>query len=117
MSTVNNNSFALELSRMESRTISELCRIAVDHIYVYFRDKEVFNEFVRRALAEGLKCGSQDLHYTDIVALQPDGSAVCCNSVSRIAFGSGESITNNIVRIDFEKYIAWDRDFLYRWRK
>ena len=114
MSTVKNNSFEWELSHMESRTISELCRIAVDHLYVYFRDREVFDDFIRQSIAEGLKCGSQNLHFTDIVALQSDGSAVYCNSVSHMAFGSGEGITEKIVRIDFEKFTAGDRDFLYR---
>lgn len=96
------------------RSVSALCSINADHIYVYFKDKETFDRFCKTSMSENLRCGKQELNYTDIIALQHDGTAVYCNSVSRIAFGAGDGITDNIVRIDFQRYINGKEDFFYR---
>ena len=114
MPSINESILTQQFLLTESRTIDALCHLGMAHIYVWFRNEEIFDSFCQQAKDEGLKCGAQGLHCTDIVALQPDGSAAYCGSISHMAFGSGEGITGDIIRIDFDKFISGERDFLYR---
>lgn len=75
-------------------------------VYVYLASEKIGRIFFRQAEAEGFLFGDgikpTGKHYSDIIAVHPDGTLHYVGTYGRMAFHSGDK---TVRKIDFEKYI------------
>ena len=87
------------------RTIKELASMG-DRVYVYLKDKETAQRFLRDAEAEGSIFGDgvhpTDRHWSDIYAIHPDGTLNYVGAIGHIEYGSG---ADSVVRIDYSQVL------------
>lgn len=103
------------------RTIKNLVEQNNDKkVYVYLANDEIGNKFMQQAESEGIAFNDgvkpTERNYAEIMAVNNDFTINFVGSVGRMAFGSGtESIGDKkLLRVDFEKYIKGEKDFLYQ---
>ena len=84
-----------------NRTIKELVK-KNGRVYVYLGDSETGNQFMKQAESEGFT-------FTD--GAKP--TERCYAEI--MAFGSGAKTIGNeeLIRVDYKKYIAGDRKYIY----
>lgn len=96
------------------RTIKELVASNKKRVYVYLADKDTQSRFISDAEAEG--CTYEDgvkiseREPDDFYALNKDGTVCFLNFVGRMAF---QCNSDNIVRVDYKKYINGEEDYFY----
>lgn len=101
-----------------NRTIKELVK-KNGRVYVYLGDSETGNQFMKQAESEGFTFtdGAKPTErcYAEIMAVNRDITINFVGMNGRIAFGSGAKTIGNeeLIRIDYKKYIARDRKYIY----
>lgn len=86
-------------------------------VYVYLANDEIGNKFLQEAEKEGFTfCDGvkpTERCYAEIMAVNHNITINFVGANGRIAFGAGaEKIGNeNLIRVDFEKYIAGNEDY------
>ena len=87
------------------KTIKELASIG-ERVYVYLKDEETAQRFLRDAEAEGFTFGDgvrpTERHWSDLYAIHPDGTLNYVGANGHIAYGSG---ADSVVRIDYSQVI------------
>ena len=97
------------------RTIKDLLNNNEKRVYVYLSDKETQDKFISDAetqgytFADGVKISERAAD--DFYAINDNNTVNFINSIGRMAFQSG---SDNIVRIDYKKYISGDEDYFYK---
>lgn len=100
------------------RTIKELARMN-GRVYVYLKDSEIGNQFMKQAESEGFTFADgtkpTERCYSEIMAINHDITINFVGVNGRIAFGSGAKKAGNeeLIRVDYKKYIAGDRSYIY----
>ncbi len=78
-------------------------------VYIYLGNETIGRRFFRQAEQEGLifSDGAKptNRHYSDIMAVNPDGTISYVTAIGRMAFG-----TNAVTKIDFRRYAEGDED-------
>lgn len=91
------------------KTIKELAKNG--KVYVYLSDETVGKRFFQQAEQEGLTFsdGSKPTskHYSDIMAVNPDGTINYVSAYGRIAFGA-----NATTKIDYQRFFEGYDDYL-----
>ena len=79
-------------------------------VYVYLANEAVGRRFLRQAEREGLAFGNgvkpTNRHYSDIMAINPDGTIGYVSATGRMAFGA-----NAVAKIDFRRYVKGYDDY------
>ena len=95
------------------RTIKELANSTEKKVYVYLADTETAEQFVKDAMREGYHFGDgaaiSSRQQDEFYAVNKDLTVNYLNSIGRMAFQSG---AENIVRIDYKKYINGNDDYI-----
>ena len=96
------------------RTIRNLIK-EEKKVYIYLRDKATEYRFISDAEREGITFGDgvkpTERPIDDIMALHDDGTICFLGWAGRIAYHYNK---NAVKRIDYEKYINGDVDYLIR---
>ena len=101
------------------RTITELSR-KNGRIYVYLANVAIGEKFMQLAEDEGFTFGDgakpTDRCYAEIMAVNGNKTINFVGANGRIAFGSGVKKIGNddLIRVDFQKYITGAEDYLYK---
>lgn len=101
-----------------NRTIKELVK-KNGRVYVYLGDSETGNQFMKQAESEEFTFtdGAKPTErcYAEIMAVNRDITINFVGINGRIAFGSGAKTIGNeeLIRVDYKKYIAGDRNYIY----
>lgn len=95
---------------MTERTIKKLSEMD-GKVFVYIANAETGKAFVEQARAEGYECGDQA---AEVMAVNKDMTITYVGSVGSMAFHSGAKKIGDdeLVRIDFGKYIAGADDYI-----
>ena len=86
------------------------------HRYIYCRSKAIAKRFLRDAEAEGFTIGGMPptkCDTSDIFALSDDFTICYSGFAGHMAFCQGGERAN-IIRIDYGKYIAGEKEFYYK---
>lgn len=100
------------------RTIRELAK-QDGKVYVYLANDEIGNQFMQQAENEGFTFGDgvkpTARGYAEIMAVNHNITINFVGANGRIAFGSGVKKIGdeNFIRVDFEKYIAGNKDYSF----
>ena len=92
------------------KTIENLTKMN-GKVYVYLKNAEIAEKFLRDAQNEGFTFGDGEKptnhHYSDIIAVNKDKTLNYVGAIGRIAYGSGADKIGNekLIRIDYEKYL------------
>lgn len=103
---------------MSNRTIKELAN-KNGRVYVYLGDVETGNRFMAQAENEGFTFADgakpTERCYAEIMAVNHDITINFVGTNGRIAFGSGTKTIGDeeLIRIDFKKYIDGDNDYSF----
>ena len=98
------------------RTIRNLSKLN-GRVYIYLANAEIGHRFMQQAESEGFtfKDGEKPTErgYEEIVAINHDGTLNFVGTNGRIAYGSGANQVGGeqLIRIDFEKYLSGDNDY------
>lgn len=101
-----------------NRTLKELVK-KNGRVYVYLEDSEIGNQFMQQAEDEGFTFTDgvkpTERCYAEIMAVNRDVTINYVGINGRIAFGSGVKTIGNedLIRIDYKKYIAGDSKYIY----
>lgn len=101
----------------DNRTIKALGQ-PDGRVYVYLADEATGRRFLEAAQAEGFTFPDGVLptqrHYAEIMAVNANGTLHYVGAVGRIAFGSGAKRVgeSRLLRVDFRRYIAGEREYL-----
>lgn len=101
-----------------NRTLKELVK-KNGRVYVYLKDSETGNQFMQQAESEGFTFtdGTKPIKrcYAEIMAVNRDITINFVGMNGRIAFGSGAKMVGNeeLIRVDYKKYISGDRKYIY----
>lgn len=91
------------------RKIKELANN--EKIYVYLATEEIGKRFFRQAEDEGFTFGDgakpTSRHYSDIMAVNPDGTINYVGSYGRMAFGA-----NAVNKIDYQRFSDGYDDYM-----
>ena len=94
------------------RTIKQLIN-PEKKVYIRLRGKAIRYRFMSDAEREGITYGDKvkptEREADDIMALLADGTICFLGFVGRMGYHSG---ANNIIRIDYEKYIDGDPEYI-----
>ena len=93
------------------RTIKQFIGQA-NHIYFKMSNREVCKQFYEQAAKEGLLFGGINPTYketTDLVALLSNGEICYVGWAGRMCYHNRKQ---NILRVDYEKYILGEEDYL-----
>ena len=103
------------------KTIRELVNAECKKkVYIYLANDKIGKNFMKQAEEEGFVFGDgvkpTERNYSEIIAVNDDNTINFVNSIGRMAFGSGaENVGNRkLVRVDYEKYINGESDYLYK---
>lgn len=100
------------------RTIKELAK-KNGRVYVYLEDFETGNQFMQQAESEGFTFtdGAKPTErcYAEIMAVNCDITINFVGANGRIAFGSGTKTVGGeeLIKVDYKKYISGDINYLY----
>ena len=98
----------------DKRTVRDLSRIQ-GRVYVYLKDKQTGEQFLRAAQAEGFTFGDgakpSDRHYSTVMAVKPDGTLHYVGAMGMEAFGAHY---DGIVRVDFAEYMEGSEEFFVK---
>lgn len=107
------------------RTIKELVNKDIpnykkkEKVYVYLANEEIGKKFMQQAEDEGFLFGDgakpTSRCYAEVMAVNDDITINFVNSIGRMAFSSGTSSIGDktLIRVDFEKYIAGEENYIY----
>ncbi len=103
-----------------NRTIKELAK-KNGRVYVYLKDKVVGDIFINQAKVEGFTFEDGVLPndskrgYETIMAVNHNGTLNYVGTSGRIAFGGGFKKIGDekLIRVDYEKYITGDKNYIY----
>lgn len=101
-----------------NRTIKELVK-KNGRVYVYLEDSETGNQFMQQAESEGFTFpdGVKPTQrcYAEIMAVNRDITINFIGVNGRIAFGCGARTIGNeeLIRVDYKKYIAGNENYNY----
>ena len=104
---------------MSERTIKNIAKME-GRAYVYLANDEIGIRFMQMAEDEGFTFGDgvkpTERQYAEVMAVNHNATINYVGANGRIAFGSGiKTIGEEIlIRIDFEKFISGDSDYLYK---
>ena len=91
------------------KTIKELAKNG--KIYVYLATEEIGKRFYRQAEEEGFAFGDgakpTSRHYSDIMAVTPDGTISYVGTYGRMAFGA-----NAATKIDYQRFSEGYDDYM-----
>ena len=88
--------------------------------YVYLANDEIGIRFMQMAEDEGFTFGDgvkpTERQYAEVMAVNHNTTINYVGANGRIAFGSGAKTIGEeiLIRIDFEKFISGDSDYLYK---
>ena len=95
------------------RKLMDLTKLDEKGTFVYFRTPDLCKKFMRAAEDEGFTFGDGGLpskrDTADIFAIHEDKTITYVGSIGHIAFQA-----NARVRVDYEKYIAGEEDYLFK---
>ena len=95
------------------RTIKELISNE-KKVYILLKSKAIQYRFMSDAECEGITYGDNvkptERPVDDIMALQSNGTICFLGWAGRVCYHY--AIQNNIIRVDYEKYINGDADFI-----
>ena len=87
------------------KTIKELASMG-ERVYVYLKDEETAQRFLRDAEEEGYSFGDgakpTERHWSDLYAIHPDGTLNYVGTIGRIEYASG---ADSAVRIDYSQQL------------
>lgn len=87
------------------KTIKELANMG-ERVYVYLKDEETAQKFLRDAEAEGFTFGDgvkpTERRWSDLYAIHLDGTLNYVGAIGHIEYGSG---ADNVVRIDYSQVL------------
>ena len=87
------------------KTIKELASMG-ERVYVYLKDEETAQRFLRDAEAEGFIFGDgvhpTDRHWSDLYAIHSDGTLNYVGAIGHVEYGSG---ADSVVRIDYSQLL------------
>ena len=101
---------------LKLRTIKNLAE-KKGRVYVYLANKEIGEKFMSIAEKEGFTFGDgvplSEKRYARVIAVNHNYTLNYINGIGLIAFGAGakEIGDEELIRVDFEKYIAGDEDY------
>lgn len=99
------------------RTIRELIG-REDKIYILLSSKPIRYRFMSDAALEGITYGdgvpATDREVEDIMALRPDGTICFLGWAGHMCYHHSEG---SVLRIDYERYISGDPDYVIPLRK
>ena len=97
------------------RTIKELISNE-KKVYILLKTKAIQYRFMSDAEREGITYGDKvtatERHVDDIMALQPDGTICFLGWAGRMCYHYARQ--NNIVRVDYEKYVSGNADYMVK---
>ena len=97
------------------RTIKELINNE-KKVYILLKTKAIQYRFMSDAEREGITYGDKatatEHHVDDIMALQPDGTICFLGWAGRMCYHYARQ--NNIVRVDYEKYVSGNADYMVK---
>lgn len=98
----------------KSKTIAELVDSNQKRVYVYLADEETQARFIADAEAEGYTFGDgvklSERECEEFYAINRNKTVNFINTIGRIAF---QCNANNIVRVDYKKYISGNENYCY----
>ena len=100
------------------RTINDLSKLN-GRVYVYLANAEIGNRFLQQAEAEGFTYPDgvkpSERGYESIMAINHDKTINFVGTNERIAFQSGakNAGSEQLLRIDYEKYLSGEDDYYY----
>ncbi|MBQ3264342.1 MAG: hypothetical protein IJH07_01060 [Ruminococcus sp.] len=87
------------------KTIKELASMG-ERVYVYLKDKETAQRFLRDAEAEGFTFGDgvhpTERHWSDLYAIHSDGTLNYVDVIGHIEYGSS---ADSVVRINYSQLL------------
>ena len=87
------------------KTIKELASTG-ERVYVHLKDEETAMRFLRQVESEGFTFGDgmkpTERHWSDLYAIQPDGTLNYVGSVGRIEYASG---ADSCVRVEYQELL------------
>ena len=98
------------------RTIKNLSKLN-GRVYVYLANAEIGHRFLQQAEAEGFTFNDgakpTERGYEEIMAINHEGTLNFVGTNGRIAYGSGAKRIGDeqLIRIDFEKYLSRNSDY------
>lgn len=100
---------------MAKRTVSELGKLK-GKVYVYFASKEIGDRFREDAEREGCRFGKikpTELGCCGVVAIHKHKQLSAVGFVGHMEFQCDGGL-DYLIRVDYEKYIRGDKDFLFK---
>lgn len=91
-------------------------------VYVYLEDTDIGNAFMKQAEEEGFKFKDGALPterpYSEVMAVNSDNTINYVGTNGMIAFGirANRIGTKKLIRVDYKKYAAGEKNYLYRKR-
>ena len=86
-------------------TIKELASMG-ERVYVYLKDEETEQRFLRDAETEGFTFGDgvkpTERRWSDLYAIHPDGTLNYVGAIGHIEYGSG---ADSIMRVDYSQLL------------
>ena len=87
------------------KTIKELASMG-ERVYVYLKDEETEQRFLRDAETEGFTFGDgvkpTERRWSDLYAIHPDGTLNYVGAIGHIEYGSG---ADSIMRVDYSQLL------------
>ena len=102
---------------MKKRSIEDIRNSISGRIYIYLANEQIGKQFLIDAEAEGYHFGSikpTDNSWSNIIALEPNKQLSYVGFVGRICFQCNGGNSGNLTRIDYEKYLNGNKDFIIR---
>ena len=93
------------------RTIKQFINMT-NTVYFFFKDTNLCKHFYQNAEAEGITFGGTkptEKEPTDLVALLPNGEICYVGWAGRMCY---HNCKEGVVRIDYEKYISNETDYI-----
>lgn len=95
------------------RTVRELIHTE-KKVYILLRNEATRECFVHDAEREGVTYGDKvplsERSVDDIMALQSDGTICFLGAIGRMCF---QANPENVLRVDYEKYVSGEDDFIF----
>lgn len=100
---------------MKERTISALRDYKTAKVYVRFSCNELCKEFYQKAEKEGFRFGNikpTECEPNDLIAIQEDLKLAFVGFAGHLAYHNPQAVAGGLTRIDYERYISGDEDYL-----
>ena len=98
------------------RTIMDLAKMD-GRVYVYLKDTDICNQFLRDAEAEGFTFGDgvkpTKREGSDIFAVNADQTINYVGFAGHMAFGAAKKVADQkLIRVDYEKYVSGEDEYM-----